>query len=372
MDLKDLYSPSLVEGLAEHIKRAHSEFDKVGFIATVLQDLEALELKARAQLIADTLVAHLPGQAAQRTRIFRAILHPEKMSLAVLPSDESGLRGWVILPLSLVIGQHGLDTFRESMALLKEMTSRFSSEFAIRYFLLADQTLALSIMEEWVGDPNPHVRRLVSEGTRPRLPWAMQLPGLISDPTPVLPILEALRDDEEEYVRRSVANHLNDISKDHPDLVADLARKWMPDAGKHRKKLLRHGCRTLIKQGHPQVLETFGFGEPQIALKGLTIKTTTVDFGNRLEFCLQIKSTSDAPQSLLIDYLLHFKKKKGDLAPKVFKWTKASLGPRETLTLERSHAIRPITTRKYYAGEQALSVRINGRDFGMAHFQLRL
>ncbi len=225
-----------------------------------------------------------------------AMLHPDEDNHANQLSDEQGICGWGISPLTTVVGQHGLDNFDGSLRLLKEMTKRFSSEFDIRYFLLADQERALNIIIEWVDDPNTHVRRLASEGTRPRLPWAMQLPQLRMNPQPTLPILEALRNDKEEYVRRSVANHLNDIAKDHPNLVASMAVGWMQGANKEREKLVRHACRTLIKQGHTVALKAVGVGVPEIEFHGLSLESSTVEFGDALIFSVELRSTSDGPQ----------------------------------------------------------------------------
>jgi len=298
------------------------------------------------------------------------MLHPDQEDHVDAKSDADGICGWGVMPLSMVVGQHDLKHFDSSLALLREMTTRSSSEFAVRYFLLDDQPRALAIMGSWADDPNQHVRRLVSEGTRPRLPWAMQLPQLIEDPSPMLPILESLRDDPEEYVRRSVANHLNDIAKDHPDLVGRLAGEWMQDADKHRERLVRHACRTLIKQGHPGALAAFGLGPPELELESLDIANSVVSFGTKLEFSAELRSTSNEPQPLIVDYLIHFLKANGSTSAKVFKWTKFTLAPGESRLLERSHPIRPITTRRYYSGVQRLSLRINGRDFGDAEFQL--
>ena len=367
---KNNFSAELVSCLAGHLAAHLKTFDRAGFETAILGELDGLELKQRVQLIADHLHRALPKRQKARHRVLLSMLHPEEDADISLQSNKRGIRGWGMLPLCAVIGQHGLDAFEESLAVLKTMTSRFSSELDVRYYLLADQERALGIMKEWIGDPNRHVRRLVSEGTRPRLPWAMQLPRLITDPSPTLTLLEALRDDEEEYVRRSVANHLNDISKDHPDLVANLARDWMRGADEKRAKLLRHACRSLIKQGHPTALDAFGFGEPNITLQAFTVETPRVEFGQNLSFCVHIRSIAASPQPLIIDYVLHFRKNNGKLAAKVFKWKTLSLAPQQVLTLKRSHAIRPITTRKYYAGEQALSLRINGQDYGFETFYL--
>lgn len=367
---KNNMSPTLVACIAKHLEIHLKDFDRPAFESSILKDLPRLELKARAQLIADHVHGVLPTKHKARAKILRAILHPEKSSGVGGLSDDQGIRGWGIYPLTMVVGQYGIADFEGSLLLLKEMTSRFSSEFDVRYFLVADQARALAIMSEWVNDPDHHVRRLVSEGTRPRLPWGMQLTSLVADPSPTLPLLEALRDDDSEYVRRSVANHLNDIAKDHPDLVAKLAKKWMIDASASREKLVRHACRTLIKQGHPGSLKAIGIGPPKIKLRSLTIQTSTVQFGDALKFSAQLTSTSKSQQSLIIDYVVHFKKANGTRAGKVFKWKTLSLLARETVSIERSHAIRPVTTRRYYDGRQALSLRINGQEFGAAEFVL--
>ena len=367
---KNIFSAEMVGWLADHLGRHDRSFDRIAFEGAILPTLEDLELKERAQLIADAVHDRLPEDHAERAHILEAILHPDELDHANQPSDEDGICGWGILPLTMVVGQHGINDFDRALGLQKEMTKRFSSEFGVRHFLLADQDRALRIMSGWIGDPNRHVRRLVSEGTRPRLPWAMQLPRLIEDPSPMLPILEALRDDEEEYVRRSVANHLNDIAKDHPDLIADIARSWMRDADGNREKLIRHACRSLIKSGHREALAAFGLGAPEIGSVDIRIEAPTVDYGGALAFSAELTSTASKPQSLVVDYLVHFRKANGKLAAKVFKGTKLVLEPRETHKYSRSHPIRPITTRKYYPGTQGLSLRINGQDFGYAEFEL--
>jgi 3-methyladenine DNA glycosylase AlkC len=366
---KNVFSQELVGQISGHLGKHIADFNERRFQSPILAALEDLELKERAQIIADHVHLALPADHGSRAEILLAILHPDDGELSAR-DNKNGLSGWGVHPLTMVVGQHGLDDFDRSLTVLREMTKRFTSEFGVRYFLLSDQDRALAIMRGWIKDENVHVRRLISEGTRPRLPWAMQLPALIADPSPMLPILEALRDDEEEYVRRSVANHLNDIAKDHPDLVAEIAKDWMQDADKNRHKLIRHACRTLIKAGHKGTLEAFGLAAPQIEIPVLTIKTPQVVYGEALEFQVELRSLSRKPQTLLIDYLVHFRKANGQLVGKVFKWTKVELQPGEVRQFNRKHAIRPITTRKYYAGQQGVSVRINGEDFGDGVFDL--
>ncbi len=369
---KNKFSPELVRCFAFHLNRQITDFSKEAYEAEILAELEPLELKQRARLIADVTARHLPEDLDARFAILRAVLHPDTGESFDWSSDDKGICGWGVMPLSMIVSDCGMDDFEKSFDLLKDMTKRATAEFDVRPFLAADQERALNIMAPWTSDPNVHVRRLVSEGTRPRLPWGMRLQRLVEDPAPALPLLEALKDDPEEYVRRSVANHLNDIAKDHPDLVADIAARWLENGDKNRQKLVRHACRSLIKQGHRATLDAFGLGAPEIELDGPTIDNRNVQYGETVSFSVDLKSTSKKPQDLVIDYVVHFKKANGTLAPKVFKWTKTNLKAGESLTLERAHAIKPITTRVYYGGTQAISLRINGQDFGYCEFELQM
>ncbi len=367
---KNLFSPELVVCFGHHLQKHLVEFDRKVFEQTILSQLESLELKGRAQLIADQVYVVLPTSQSERHAVLYALLHPEEFDNEGQGSDEDGIRGWGVFPLTLLIGQREIGAFDDAMQLLKAMTKRFTSEFGIRYLLLEDQDRALAILQQWADDPNQHVRRLVSEGSRPRLPWGQQLPRLIDDPMPVLPLLTALRDDSEEYVRRSVANHLNDIAKDHPDLIAQLANDWMRGADKNRERLVRHACRSLIKQGHPLALKAFGIEAPQLDLVSLSLEADVVQLGSALSINAELQSTSDVDQTLVIDYLLHFKKANGKLAAKVFKGSKTQLAAGTTYAFRKNHVIKAITTRRYYAGEQGVSLRINGQDYGYVSFEL--
>ncbi len=367
---KNVFSPSLVVLLSDNVHRVDQGFDRDGFVAAVMRDLEGLELKDRVQLLADMLAEHLPSGTLARLRILEAILHPEEGDSPQQSSDRHGMRGFAVWPLTLVVGQHGRDEFDASLNLLRAMTKRFTSEFGIRYFLLDDQPRTLAAMTAWVADTSHHVRRLVSEGTRPRLPWAPQLPNLIEDPAPMLPILERLRDDPEEYVRRSVANHLNDISKDHPDLVADIALTWADPGNQARQRLLRHACRSLIKTGHPGALQVFGHGAPEIQIADFQVTPERIELGQSVELSAHLTSRSAKPQSLVVDIVAHFLKANGQYGAKVFKGSHLTLGPKEVAHFKRKLPLRPITTRRYYSGRQRLSLRINGQDFGDVAFDL--
>ncbi|WP_137157224.1 DNA alkylation repair protein [Rhizobium sp. FKL33] len=368
--LKNLFSRDLVDWTAFHLQRVAPEIDAASFTDAVMTRLPDLELKARAQLVADALNDRLPREPERRFPLLRAMLHPDEGEDNDRGSDAKGLRGWAIMPLTLLVGQHGLDDFDGAMALMRDMTKRLTSEFGIRYCLKHDLARGLRIMEDWVDDPNPHVRRLVSEGSRPRLPWAMQLPALMADPSPMLLLLTRLRDDPSDYVRRSVANHLNDISKDHPRLTLDLARDWAKDAPPERLSLLKHGLRTLIKKGDPGALEIFGRNAPAVSTSPLRLSLSRIVMPDTLVFEAGITSLADHAQMLTVDYVIHFRKARGVTAAKVFKGGSLTLAPGEERLFRRSHAFRPITTRRYYAGEHSICLRINGVDQTPACFDL--
>jgi len=367
---KNLISDEVVILLAMHLARCIPEFDEGQFIASILPKLAELELKQRVQFISGKMLSVLPQSPQERNRILVKMLHPDKLRHTIEPSSMKGMCGWGVWPLTDIIGRSGLDDFDGSMETLREITMRGTSEFDVRPFIHADPDRALSIILNWTHDDNEHVRRLASEGSRPRLPWGMRLKVLIAAPTKTMPILDALRDDPSEYVRRSVANHLNDIAKDHPDHVANIANKWMQGASKNRQQLVRHACRSLIKQGHKNALAVFGVLSPEISAPEILINTNTVKLGEALNFKVTLGSTGTKAQKLLIDYVIHHRKANETLAPKVFKWKQLTVQPGEMIELSRQHAIRPITTRKYYSGGHALSIRINGIDYGYSRFEL--
>jgi 3-methyladenine DNA glycosylase AlkC len=366
---KTFLSPEVVRLTGDHIARHLPGFDARAFAAPVIEALPALELKARAQAIADALHAHLPPDGDLRARVLTAALHPDPLDHAGLPADASGLCGWAVLPLTMVVGQHGVGDFARGMEVLREMTKRFTAEFGIRHFILADQARALSILGGWLSDGNRHVRRLISEGTRPRLPWAMRLPALMRDPAPVLPLLDALRDDPEPYVRRSVANHLNDIAKDHPALVVSVAQAWMAGAPPERAALLKHACRSLVKAGNGAALSLFGHAAPEVRVGALSV-TPEVREGGTLRIACDLTSASRTAQNLAVDFVIHFRKANGRLSPKVFKGAVIALAPGETRTFARDFPFRPVTTRRHYPGRHAVSLRINGQDTPLAEFVL--
>ncbi|MCZ4281829.1 DNA alkylation repair protein [Kiloniella laminariae] len=369
---KDVFfNPEKIGFLADNLKRNYEIFDRESFLAEVLENLQTLELKQRSEHITRTLKRYLPEDFLEAREILLACLHPEtEQELADQRSDKSGLAGWMVMPLCDYMAWYGKEHLQVSLAALREMTKRSSSEFAIRHFLVSHREETLEALESWVGDPNYHVRRLVSEGSRPRLPWGMRLSGFVSDPAPLLPLLEGLKDDPEEYVRRSVANNLNDIAKDHPDLVAELAQRWMKSADENRKKLVRHACRSLVKDGHKGALAALGFGEPEVSLERFQVLTPRVVLGQALEFEAIITSTGRLAQNLMIDFAIHHQKANGTTSAKVFKWQSFSLAAGAGKVARKRHGIKPITTRKYYPGRHSVELFANGKSLGIHDFEL--
>ncbi len=359
--LKNLLHPGVVTAIADQLDRNAGGFDRKTFLALAGDGLEALELMQRSLQIRDALVASLPQPFAEAAAILAASL-PQNAA--------AGISGWALLPVSQYIALRGLDDFDISLSLLRALTPHFTAEFGIRVFIDRDQERALATIRSWTGDANHHVRRLASEGTRPRLPWAMRLPKLVRDPQPILPILTALLDDPEDYVRRSVANSLNDIAKDHPDQVAAFVAKHIDDASPERRQLLRHASRTLLKQGHAAALSNFGFAAPSGIDAHLSLDRSEIVLGESLGLRLTISHRAKTSQKMMIDYAVHHRKANGTTAPKVFKWTSATLEPGATISIEKRHAIRPITTRRYYPGAHRVVILVNGEEAAGVDFEL--
>jgi 3-methyladenine DNA glycosylase AlkC len=371
---KKLLGAAPVLAAGGQLQRLWPAFDRQQFERQALQGLERLELKARAQQIAAALDSTLPPDFAQAADLIEASLAPAQ-PVGAPPTDAedgTGLRGWIIWPMTEFVARRGLQHPDRALSCLHALTQRLTAEWAIRPFIETHPQLTWARLQRWTTDPSAHVRRLVSEGSRPRLPWGQQLKGLIRDPAPSLPLLRALQDDPSDYVRRSVANHLNDIAKDHPDIVVDWVARYLPGAPPARRALLRHACRSLIKQGEPRVLALWGTGQALEGSVRLRVSPARLQLGERLTLEVRLQSRSRQPQPLLIDYAVHHVRADQSSAPKVFKGWTLELGPGEERLLRKTHAVRPITTRRYHAGRHVVDLRINGRICAVDAFELRL
>lgn len=367
---KNLIHPGLVETAAKHFARHDPHFDHGQFLALALPGLEALELKARAMQICQALEATLPAEFRAAAALIEATLAPAGVAWADQPSGNQGLAGWVLWPVGEFVARRGQQQPERALRVLHALTQRFTAEFAIRPFIVAHPKLTLVTLERWTRDDNAAVRRLVSEGSRPRLPWGLQLKSLITDPSPTLPLLLALQDDADESVRRSVANHLNDIAKDHPGLVADWLQTHLPGASAERVALLRHASRSLIKAGDRRVLAAWGLDKDFKGSVELSLAPQRLRVGGHFELKLSLQSQSRRSQKLAIDYAVHHVKADGRRTPKVFKGWVIELPAGGQRSLVKRHSMRLISTRRYHAGRHALDILINGRVRAQAEFDL--
>lgn len=368
---KNLINADLVRTCGVHLHHHWRGFDRRGFERRALDGLDALEMKARAMQVADALEATLPDDFDRAAGIIVAALAPAAPTddLAFQTTD-AGLAGWIGWPLGEYLARRGQAEPGRALLALRELTQRFTSEFAVRPFLVNHFDLTLAHLQRWSSDPSPHVRRWTSEGSRPRLPWGLQIKSLIADPSPTLPLLHALQDDPSPYVRRSVANHLNDIAKDHPGLVADWLEQHLPKAPPERVALLRHASRTLVKRGDRRVLKAWGLGGRFRGEATLALAPKRVAVGDSLKLVATLASSAKGKQALAIDYVVHHVRANGSSSPKVFKGWSLVLAPGETRRLERTHSLRPITTRRYYPGLHRVELQVNGTVVAEAAFTL--
>lgn len=371
---KNLINRAGVAGMRRHLVRAWPPFDGERFEALALDGLDTLELKARAQHLCTALEATMPDDFDHAARVIEASLMPVRgdEALGEMRTGDAGLAGWPLWPMTEFVSRRGLATPERALRCLHALTQRFTAEWAVRPFIVAHPELAFATLMRWTADPSAHVRRLASEGSRPRLPWGLQLKGLIADPSPTLPLLEALLDDPSEYVRRSVANHLNDIAKDHPALVVDWVVRHLPGAPAERRALLKHASRTLIKKGDARMLAAWGLGRRYAGSAVLSITPKKLRVGESLTMTLELRSGAKRAQPLVVDYAVHHVKASGERTPKVFKGWTLTLAPNESRTLTKKHSMREVTTRRYHAGRHALDLRINGQVVAEAEFDLKL
>ncbi len=353
--LKEIYTREVVAALGAAVARADAHFDAGAFHAAVFdRTWPQRELKDRMHHIARLLYAGMSGEYEQRITRLMQICPP--------------FRGLPYLLFPDIVEQFGLDHWDLSMRALETFTPLCSSEFAIRPFIRRDPARAMRQLRAWSQHPDEHVRRLSSEGCRPRLPWAMALPEFQRDPAPVLPILERLRTDPSEYVRRSVANNLNDIAKDHPAVVLGIARRWLKEKPETHK-LVKHGCRTLLKRGDAEALALFGFADdPALVVRRLVLEHPRPAIGGALVFAFDVHNGAGDEEPVRIEYAIDYRKARGHHHRKVFKISERPLAARETIT--RRHALRDLTTRTHHPGEHRLHIVLNGAVKASATFHL--
>ncbi|HET9954964.1 MAG TPA: DNA alkylation repair protein [Polyangiaceae bacterium] len=365
--LKNILDGRFVEQLASELQAAHPQFDAKRFTRASRQGLEELELTPRAWHVAEALHQYLPQPFPRAAEVLIRSLRPE-----LADTESLGLSPLQYLPHVFYVQKYGLDHFEPAMALQRELTKRFSAESSIRAFLVRHPEATYARLQQWALDPNVHVRRLVSEGTRPRLPWAPRLRAFQQDPRPVLELLELLKDDSERYVQRSVANNLNDIAKDHPDLVLDTCERWNAGASTSRAWIIRHGLRSLIKQAAPRALALVGAGKrARVEIEAVRLTPPRPKLGETVRFEVALRSISTREQDLLVDYVVHFVKFQGHTRPKVFKLKRLLLEPKSRTELRGKISFAPMTTRQHYPGTHRLELLVNGAPYPLTTFELR-
>jgi 3-methyladenine DNA glycosylase AlkC len=355
--LKDMYfTAEFAQRLATDLSAADVPFDEAGFLSCVQgEGFAELSLKQKMRHITGCLHAALTDDYAQTLPAL----------LAVAPAYAS-FDGMVF---SDYVACYGLDDWDRSLPALRELTRYISAEFAIRPFLDADPDRALPYLYQWAADPDPAVRRLASEGSRPRLPWGMALNGFKRDPAPILPILEQLKDDPSEVVRRSVANNLNDIAKDNPDIVLDIAESWYGES-EEIDRVVKHACRTLLKRGDIRAMRLFGFGEPgNITVNDLSFTPDVLAIGEDLVVTYELVVKTAAPALLRLEYAVVFAKARGKTSRKVFHQREAEFAP-GSHQIRKKHSFRDLSTRKHYPGQHLFEIIVNGIVKGRGSVEL--
>lgn len=365
--LKSKYGPEIVTCVADMVAFVAPEFPRKRFITETMSGYDALELMDRGRRIATQLHAFLPGGFPDTMAVLlRAIDAPVKR-----PSKNS-LSSFLYLPFTEFVARHGLDHVDMSMAAMHVLTQRFTAEFCIRPFLIHHQDATLAHLRRFVVDPSADVRRLVSEGTRPRLPWAPRLPVLQANPDIALEFLEQLKDDPSEYVRRSVANHLNDIGKDFPERLIQVTRRWAKGASSERKKLVRHALRSLLKAGDGDALAIVGHApDVSIEVMSCTVSPKRVPADGFVMLGYTVHNTGGTPASIIADCRVGYVRADGSVSPKVFRMATFVLASGESRAVSKKLSLTPLTTRKHYPGRHPVEAQVNGQRFAMGEFDLR-
>ncbi len=364
--LKNQYGVEIPAQIADMLGAVYPRFNKEGFVASALVGYEEATLTGRGWKMAEAMRAHLPQDYKKAAEIILSSLGGKLEG-----TENLGMSVFLYLPHTFFVSKYGLDDFELSMHAQYELTQRFSAEFSIRTFLMQHTQKTLEVLEWWTQDASPHVRRLVSEGTRPRLPWAQRLPMFQKDPAPILRLLELLKDDKELYVRRSVANNLNDIGKDNPDILSTVAKNWLANPTKEREWLVKHALRSAVKRGESGALEALGVDRNvAVELSNINISPSVVPIGASVNISFDLKNLSKKPENMEVDCKVHFVKANGKTSPKVFKLKRFEIAPNQSVSIGKSISLAEMTTRKHYAGVHAVDAVINGNVQKLGEFEL--
>jgi 3-methyladenine DNA glycosylase AlkC len=362
--LKELYSRAFYDQIGDVFAAIVPGFDKKVFIKKIYTpDFAAKELKERMRHTTLVLHTFLPANFAKAAKVLKkAMVNFRKRNLG-----EDRLE-YMFIPDYIEV--YGIDDYAASIEALEFTTQFVSCEFAVRPFLIKYGQAMITQMQRWAKHENHKVRRFASEGMRPRLPWGMAVPALKKSPEQVLIVLERLKTDPSEWVRRSVANCLNDLAKDHPELLIKTAKNWF-GISKETDAIVKHGCRTLLKQGHPEVLSLFSLSaNTNIKLLSYNLSTTRVRIGEHLKFTVSLHNKDDRPLIVRLEYGVYYLRKNGTHSKKVFKISERQFKAGEKATIIRKQSFKIITTRTYYPGLHKVSIIINGHEQKTEHFEV--
>ncbi len=355
--LKEMFNKKFFVDLSNEFQAIDKNFSCSLFLKDITKNLEELELNQRLRHATTVLNKYLPSDFKKAIPVLKK----------VIPAIKAG---YTTLIFPDYVGQFGKNHVQESLDALKYFTRFGSSEFAIREFLRIDFEHTISVMQQWATDDCYHVRRLASEGSRPRLPWSFKLDQVIKNPIVTYPILETLKDDPELYVRKSVANHLNDISKDNPKFFIDILKNWKGGSNT-TEWILKHGSRTLLKKGDVIVLKQFGIKHhDELRIVDFKIVNPKIKIGELLSFHCTVINNSLKKTKIRIEYAVYFKLKNGMYSKKVYKIKETELSSKESLLVSKKHNFKVISTRRFVVGEQGLSVIVNGKEHKKLEFKL--
>lgn len=359
---KNIYNPHSIKNFSLLLSNVDKSFCKKEFDHLVLRDLEALEMKDRVRLICKALNECSGLKYGDQVSAFLKIIKS--------PTNPQGLSGFMVWPLTHFVQEYGLDDFQHSLQALKEMTKCFTAEFAVRPYLAKDKDRVFKLFLKWRKDSNEHVRRLVSEGTRAHLPWGEKVPSLIEEAHRGIDLIAPLVFDDSEYVRKSVANHLNDITHFNPKLVLDFIES-IDTKKKNQQRLVKHASRTLLKKGDARAYKVNGYNpKAKFTCEGFKIAPKRIQQGQFFNLSFKLKNKSSLTQKIQILYKIWFPKKNGTLSPKVFHLKELALKAGEVASISKKHPFKKVTTRTHYLGKHQLELLINGQTVAQDSFSL--
>ena len=373
---KNMYNEQFLDRFTKDLRLVINDLDTREFISQIIDnEWENREYKQRIMHITTILKKFLPTDYKEAIAKILELLDYVKNTLPDSSEIDDTKFGLLALEYGAILDnyveQYGLDDYETSVKAIEKITQFTSCEFAVHPFIIKYPNEMMKQMLAWSKHKHWGVRRLASEGCRPRLPWAMALPNLKKNPTPIIPILENLKNDPSRFVRLSVANNLNDIAKDNPEIVIDLAKRWQGESN-DVDWIIKHGCRTLLKQGNPEVMKLFGFNTTtnDISIENFQISIPKVKVGHSLEFCFNLLNNNNNKTKIRLEYGIYYQKANGTLAKKVHKISEKEYTENSTTQITRKHSFRVVTTRKFHLGLHQVAVIINGNEFEKYDFEL--